>query len=124
MKIIEAIHQLDDKKPNTYSQEDKVKWLSALDLMVSRNVIETHFVPEDYEPFEGYTIDTSLETELIVPAPYDEMYITWLESKVDYYNGEYAHYNNSILHFNETFGAFSNDYNRHHRPLPTKARYW
>ena len=123
MTIIEAINKVDSLKPNGYTQSDKVGWLSVLDGAIKRSVIDTH---EDGESitFNGYTDETPLDTELIAHAPYDDMYISWLEAKIDYFNGEYAKYNNSITRYNDTYAAYSNDYNRNHMPKGASIKYF
>lgn len=122
MQIIEAIQRIDALKPNQYTQSDKVKWLSTLDLLVYKQVFLTH---DDcpIESFDGYTDSTSLDTELLADEPYSEMYISWLESKIDYMNSEYTKYNNSVMKFNEDFSLFRNAWNHDHRHLVTKFRY-
>ena len=42
MKIIEAIDTIDAQKHNTYSYREKVAWLSRLDGMIKRLIIDTH----------------------------------------------------------------------------------
>ena len=42
MTIIEAINRIDTLKPNTYSQETKVYWLSKLDGIIFDKIIKTH----------------------------------------------------------------------------------
>lgn len=125
MTLGEAIDKLDTLKPNSYTPSEKIRWLSALDGIILRDVILTH---EGYEPFEGmdtdYNDDTPLETELLVPSPYEDIYLHWLESKVDFYNAEYVRYNNSITRYNDCFTNFSNNYNRNHMPLGTKFKYF
>lgn len=123
MKIIEAINKSDELKPNGYTQSDKIRWLSACDSMIKRNIIDTHEGGED-EEFGGYNDETDLTTELLVPEPYDEMYLTWLESKIDYTNGEYGKYNNSITRFNDTYKQYESDYNRTHMPKGTRVKYF
>lgn len=68
------------------------------------------------EPFKGYT-DSSLMAEMLVPAPYDDIYIKWLEAQIDYANGEYAKYNNSISMYNAAYDAYAKWYNRTHMPI-------
>ena len=122
MKIIDAINRLDGLKFNTYTQEDKVEWLSRADSMVKRLIIDTHEGAED-TAFDGYDDDTDLETELLVPAPFDEMYLRWLEAQIDYHNGEYDKYNNAIIMYNTAFEAFQNYYNRTHMPVQKGKRF-
>lgn len=123
MTLIEVINELDAIKPNTYTQDEKIKWLSELDGMIKSLVIDTHEGNEDIT-FDGYTPDTSLDTKLIIDSPYDELYIRWLESKVDYANAEYVKYNNSITRYNDLYQAFCNDYNRKHMPKGIQNKYF
>lgn len=122
MTIIEAIRKIDELKPNTYTQEEKVKWLSDIDSMIKRDVIDTHEGSQFYF-FSGYNQDTPVDTKLLAHG-FDEMYILWLESEIDYHNGEYAKYNNTITRYNDIFKNFENDYNRKHMPKGRKIRYF
>ena len=123
MTISEAIAKIDSLKPNGYSQTDKIGWLSLADGMIKNNVIDTHEGGEAIA-FNGYDDNTPLDTELIVKAPYDEMYVSWLASKIDYFNGEYARYNNNIVRFNDTLSAYTNYYNRTHMPKGKSIKYF
>lgn len=122
MKIIEAMDRLDELKHNTYTQKDKIEWLSRLDGMVKRLIIDTHEGGSDVV-FDGYNQETPVETDLLVPAPYDEMYLRWMEAQIDYHNGEYDKYNNAILLFNSAFDAYSAYYHRIHRPAGSGRRF-
>ena len=42
MKIIDAISGIDSLKQNAYSQPDKVRWLSTLDGIVKKQIIDNH----------------------------------------------------------------------------------
>lgn len=123
MTISDALGRIDALKHNTYSQEDKILWLSTVDGHVKKKIIDTHEGAEAVR-FEGYGADTPLETELLVPAPYDELYLRWLEAQIDYHNGDYGKYNNAIVLYNTVFDAFRNDYNRNHMPLGRGFRYF
>lgn len=116
MTIFGAISHLDAVKPNGYSQTEKIKWLSFLDGNVKTEIIDTHEGAE-VATFKGYDENTDLNTELLVPYPYDEVYIRWLEAQIDYANGEYGKYNNSITMYNTAFAAYEKYYNRTHMPI-------
>ena len=122
MKIIEAIQKVDALKPNNYSQEDKIKWLSTLDGIIKNEIIDTHEGADKVE-FNGYDI-SSLETELLVPAPYDDVYIKWLEAQIDYHNGEIGKYSNSMTMYNSAYSAFERHYNRHNMPIVKRFKYF
>ena len=122
MKIIEAIQKVDALKPNNYSQEDKIKWLSTLDGTIKNEIIDTHEGANDID-FNGYNI-SSLEAELLIPAPYEDIYIKWLEAQIDYNNSEIGKYNNSMAMFNSAYGNYERYYNRTHMPIGKKIKYF
>jgi hypothetical protein len=123
MKISEAISRLDSQKHNAYSPSDKVAWLSRLDNMVKKHIIDTH-EGDDEVTFTGYDDTTDLQTELLIPAPYDEVYLRWMEAQIDYTNGEYSKYNNSIDMFHTSYNAYANYYNRTHMPNGNKFKFF
>ena len=115
MTILEAVHKIDTVKPNSYTQPEKVKWLSTIDGIIKSEIIDTHECGEDIV-FEGYADDTDLDTMLLVPAPYDDIYIRWLEARIDYANGEINKYNNSLTAYNDAYDLYARYYNRNHMP--------
>ena len=123
MTIIEAINRIDILKPNTYTQVEKIKWLSSLDGIIKTNIIDTH-EGGDEVVFEGYTENTSLTTDMLVKAPHDDIYLKWLETWIDYTNGEYAKYNNSAQAYNDAYSAFERYYNRTHMPKGNKIKFF
>ena len=126
MTIMGAIYHLDAVKPNGYTQTEKIKWLSTLDGVIKCEIIDTHEkcnhcnLCSESLTFNGYDESTALTQELLVPHPYDEVYIRWLEAQIDYANGEYGKYNNSITMYNTAFAAFERYYNRTHKPISKK----
>ena len=122
MKIIEAINRIDSLKHNTYTQSDKVEWLSRLDAMVKKHIIDTH--EGDEVTFTGYNDSTDLQTELLIPEPYAEVYLRWMEAQIDYYNGEYDKYNNAMSMFNTAYNGYQNYYNRTHMPKGQTFNYF
>ena len=84
MKISEAIAEVDAAKINTYSVEQKIKWLNRLDTRIYNQIILTHHYNDGEDPvvFDGYDVGDE-DTELIVGEPYAEMYVRWLEGQID-----------------------------------------
>jgi hypothetical protein len=123
MTILEAINRVDSTKPNSYTQVEKVDWLSTLDGVIKTNIIDTHEGGENVV-FNGYDADTSLDTELLIPAPYDDIYIRWLEARIDYANGEINKYNNSLTAYNDAYMLYANYYNRKHMPKGSKFKFF
>ena len=123
MTIKECIDNVDNIKPNEYSIEDKVKWLSFIDQIIINDVLKTHEGYDGrYDDFAGYSEDKLSET-LIVQSPYDRLYAAFLKMKIDGENGETARYNNSASLFNSYMMEYRKFYNKTHMPLDiTDAR--
>jgi hypothetical protein len=115
MKIMEAINQIDSLKPNTYSTRQKIQWLSQLEAIIKRQVIDAH-EGGDQIPFDGFDENTDVNTVLFMPAPYDMAYIHWLEAQIHYAYEDIDMYNSAIMMFNATFSEYKADYTRTHRP--------
>lgn len=122
MTIAEAISKVDALKPNTYDFKDKVEWLSALDSRVKSKIIDAHHSNEPVF-FYGYDSENDKEMELLVPAPYDEIYLRWLEAQIDYYNSDDDRYNNAIILFNNAYEDFKKYYTRTHMPISAGKRF-
>lgn len=123
MTIIEAINTIDALYPNTYLQEKKIEQLSKLDAVIKRDIIDKHEGSEDVT-FNGYDENTPLDTVLLVPAPYDDVYVFWLQMWIDYWNGEIGRYNNSTSMYSKAYSNFERAYNREHMPKATKINYF
>lgn len=125
MKISEAIAEVDSQKINTYSVEQKIKWLNRLDSRIYNDIICTHQYNdgEEHVTFDGYDLSDE-DTELIVGEPYAEMYVRWLEAQMDYNNMEYDAFNNCNAVFESIYGSFRNAYNQSHLPVTSRKNYF
>lgn len=123
MTIAQAIAKINSLKPNSYSDEEKIGWLSELDKRIKEEIIDTHEGSEKVV-FDGYTADTSVATNLLVPAPHDDLYIYWMESKIDYWNGETNRFNNSVSMFNATYSEYARHYNRTNMPKGRNLKFF
>lgn len=113
MTISDAITMVDALRPNQYSQDMKIRWLSRLDGMIWQEVIRTH--EGGTETFDGYDSSSMCDTELLVGSPYDEdVYNNYLQAMIDRENGEAGKYSQSITLFNAAFARWRNWYNRAH----------
>ena len=117
MTIKECIDIVDSVKPNQYSIENKVEWLSFLDHTIINDVLLTHEgYNGEYDDFTGYSPD-KLTVGLIVPSPYDRIYTAYLKMKIDEENGETSRYNNSAAMYNAYMMDYKRWYNRTHMPI-------
>ena len=123
MTVAEAIARTDALKPNGYSYAQKIAWLSTLDGAVTHELINTHEGGE-WVGFEPYADAVPPDTPLLIPAPFDETYLRYLEAQIDYANGEFDRFNNSNAMYAAAYSAFANYYNRTHIPCGKKRKYY
>ena len=90
---------------------------------MKRAIIDTHEGGEDVT-FDGYGEETNPSTQLLVPFPYDDIYIRYLEMQIDYANGEYSKYENSQTMYNAAYSTFAREYNRTHMPKGKKFKFF
>ena len=97
MTIQGLINKVKEEKPNTFTD---VKLLSYI------NEIETEVAEQLAEDFIPYTVVN--DTELLCPAPYDRLYVSYVKAMVDYANEEYASYQLNAEQHAQDFRDFVN----------------
>lgn len=102
-----AIESVDRIRPNSYDTETKLGWISELDGMVNRLVIQNN----EAQP---YRYPEDMDIELLIPYPYENLYQLYVEAKIDFYNREYGNYNNSVTVFESLFREYKKAYIREH----------
>ena len=114
-KVIEFV---DKVKPNAYEAEEKFRWLSELDGMIRRVVMQE-------EGAVAYIYPDDADTELLVPYPFDDIYSLYMQAKIDFYNKDYNDYNNAAAVFQERFDEHKKAYIRENMPKPSgKVKLW
>lgn len=117
MKIIDAVNTVDSRKiGNRYSMTEKIKWLSDIDGIIMRELINTHAGGENIS-FSEYNEQTDVNTVLLADDAYSDLYIYYLEAQIDRCNQEFTRYNNDMILFNNAYEEFANFYNRTHAPI-------
>lgn len=117
MTASEAIAWIDEKKHNIYTREDKLGWLLRLEQTAAEFMGRYEgevMIPE--------TLDW--DTPLIIPAPFEDLYLYHLEAQMDYCNQELTKYNNAAAMFGARWEAFTGWYNRNHLYKSAPARYF
>ena len=104
-----VIEQVDAKRINAYSEEDKFRWISDVDGMIKKFILKE-------EVIEPYKFPEDGDRELLAPYPFDEMYGFYVEAMVDYYNREYDYYNEVLTMFYTRFDEYRKAYIREHMP--------
>lgn len=124
MTIQEVLEQVDLLTANQIPGEVKIRWLSGLDQMIA---LEVHGGRKGLEDagFSGYGVDAALDTKLLVPEPYDEIYRWYLEMKIQDVHGEMARYNNAAVKYNQALASYMDYVNRvYPREKVVHPRFW
>ena len=104
-----AIERVSSVAVDVYDDENKLAWISELDGLVTKQVIEKdEFVP--------YSYPEDMDKELLVPAPFDGVYEAYIISKINLHNGEYTKYNASATVFHDLFMEYKKEYLRENVP--------
>lgn len=116
MTINEAIARVDDLRDNTMAPNIKIAWLQMVDQQVYHEIIKGR-VGADAVTLPDYSDDNG-ERVLLVPPPYDMLYVYRLEAEICYKNQEIDRQANALTRYNELMDAFAKQYAREHRSLP------
>lgn len=95
MTVSKATERADNLRPNPFTQEEKVKWLSEIEGKIFKEFLSDDFSPIDYSKDE--------ERELILEEEYQDVYLFYLVAMIDFFSRDYADYNNSMEMFNTAY---------------------
>lgn len=102
MKLKDAIERVSGVKPHAFPEEALTEYINEVEGMVQLEVLLL-----DPRSLIRYDWEKDQETELLVNPPFDELYISYLEAKIDYKNGEYDKYQASQAMFEDQYLDFT-----------------
>ena len=117
MTIQQAMDKADAMKPNMMLETVKIGFLSEIEGKIHEEIIMTHEHTAEEETLPVYDEDTDTSTEMLVPAPYDMVYVYWLMAQIDHLNQEMDQYNNDRGLFEDAWGNFADYWNRKKMPI-------
>ena len=103
----EILAQCDAIRPNAMTSEEKLRLLWQFDVLMQRQL--AHLCVFD-APEETYT----QESTLLLEDARSDIYVKYLLSQIDFFNGETGRYNASAVLFNTAYGRFLDEMNRTH----------
>lgn len=106
MTVTDTISQADELRLNTISDEQKAAWVMGLDQQIGERIDMVSYV-HSWPAGDG---------ELLLPAPYDRVYVLYLCSQIDYYNNETALYGNDKAVYDEAMSEAMAWWRRQHCP--------
>ena len=114
MKIGEAISYTRSLSGNAVDDNTLCRWLSELD---GRLMLDFYKGSE----WMSYALPQDEDHELLVPFPWDELYVHYLEAMVYYSNGEFERYRNSYEMYNKKELDYRQWYARNQLPVRLEA---
>lgn len=106
MIVSEALEKVKERKPNAYNDRTLLEWLNEIEARVQRELLDT--APEG---IFTYSIEENMEAELLLPKPYDVLYLHYIIAMIEFNQQEYEAYNNTVELANSTFSAAQKYYN-------------
>lgn len=110
MIISDLLAYVDAVKPNSFDAPTKIIWLNEVEGMVQTDIM----LVASADIITYAATDTAVA--LLVPAPHDKLYRSYLCAMVDFANGEYTKYNNTMQMFNAQYHELVEWYARVYRP--------
>ena len=117
MKVREILTEIDQTRPNAYTDAEKIRWLNIIEGRVYTDIMSKadDGLNWTFIPFE----EGQEERELVVPAPFTELYSFFLMSRIDFYNGDSARYNDTMVLLNNAWDEFAAYYRENNKPKQT-----
>ena len=112
MTINKVLEQLSRLEPHTFSDEDLAAWVLQLDAQLFTELA----MPQDTERPRTWPEDGDIP--LTAMAPYDELYLYYIQAKVEFFQREYDHYENTMAMYDNAVSEWRKQYRRTHIPEP------
>lgn len=108
MTLKAIIEEVDRQRPNAFSELEKTEMLNRLEMQIADEIFGTLAAKLDW------SVDRN--SELLLSAPYDDIYVIYLMAQIDFRNGDYSRYNNELSQFDQRFTDAQASYLRRHKP--------
>ena len=103
----QALTRIDAICPNAWDDAAKIQWLNECEHMIQMRILDA--APEQCVTYDA---DTERGTVLLVPAPFDRLYVYYVIAMCDYAAHETAHYADSMALFNAALDEYAKWYQR------------
>lgn len=124
------IEQYNNERPNQVADNLKVNWLRKCEKMIINEILISHehdlededrvtlgvagstLIIKPAGSFEQHIDSFGMDTVPLVPEPYDELYVFYLDSKIAYNNNDTKRYNTASARYNEALLSYQQYCNR------------
>ena len=112
-KVIENASKI---HPDAFDDTVKASWISELDGKIMRETMQS-------EKTVSYEFPAQADKELLVKAPYDNIYELYIIAMSDFYSGDFASYSASSSMFERAYEEFRKSYIRQNMPVQQNLKY-
>lgn len=107
MKVREVLDQVNEVKPNVYSDARLMDFLNEVESMAWTEVLGN-----DPAEFVSLTTPDDNDADLIVVMPYAKAYGAYIQAMIDFQNEESVSYQNNMEMFNSLWSEYIKYMNR------------
>lgn len=97
MTVAELINKVNEEKPNSFTEDKLLSFINEIEVEVAEQL--------NVMKIPVYTKQTKDE-ELLAPAPYSRLYVSYVKAMVDFANEEYTSYENNVAQHTQDFRDF------------------
>lgn len=108
MTLKQVIEEVDRQKPNAFTNDEKTQFVANCEIQVAEEIFGVD------APEYDWTGDQN--TELLLKAPFEDVYILYVMAQIDFRNGDYGRYNNELSQFDQRFTDAQAWNLRRHKP--------
>ena len=111
MPLLDSIKAAKEIRPTTCDDQMLARWVNDIDAKIAEVMGKE---PSD-NTFPG-------DRELLMPSPYEDIYVFYLSAMIDWYNQEIDIYQNDMMMFNQAYAEAVAWWRRTHKP--DNGFYW
>lgn len=113
MRLNELLEKITVLRGQQYGTDMIMGWVNEIEGQVVEEIInQAEGFDIEFKPLD-YQIDS--EKQLGIPDRFQDVYINYLLSKIDFHNEETERYNNDVIMYNSAYDAFSAWFRRRYR---------
>ena len=114
MTVGELIERIIMLRGRQYDEDIMVGWLNEIEGQEVDDVVNR---AEGYDMvFKPLSYAQDTERQLTIPERFQDAYINYMLSKIDYHNQETERYNNDVVMYNSAYDAYAAWFRRTHKP--------
>ena len=128
--VAEIIGQYNNERPNQVGDDLKVLWLRKCEQAIINEIFVSHehdleaeskislsvvgstLKIENAGTFEQHIDSFDMDTHLLVPEPYDDLYLHFIDQRIALNNNDKTRYNTAATQYNNALLTFQQYFNR------------